>query len=54
MLLSNVLDTKGEGVGEGIPLPWRGLFFNRNLGNTKSRFGCILKFKLTSILTDAV
>ena len=43
----NVLDTKGEGVGGGIPLPrWR-LF--GNVG-TKYRFLCIIKFKLTSTL----
>ena len=41
MLLSNVLDTKGEGVKGGIPLPRWGLF--GNLG-AKFRFLCIINF----------
>ena len=41
MLLSNVLHTKGEGVGGGIPL-----LHGENLG-TKNRFWCIIKYNLT-------
>ena len=33
MLLSNVLDTNGEGVGGGIPLPRWGLFGNLGTKN---------------------
>ena len=51
MLLSTVLDTKGEGVGGGILLQGGDLFLN--LG-TKSRFWCIIMFKVTSILAQNI
>ena len=52
-MLSNVLDTKGEGVGGGIFFisPSHGGGHFGNLG-AKFRFLCIIKFKLTSIIAD--
>ena len=39
MLLSNVLDTNGEGMGGGIPLPRWGLF--GNLGTKNQVLGAL-------------
>ena len=53
LLLSNVLDTKGEGVGGDIPLPRWGTFFGFG-GTIKPGFWCIIRFELTSILAPNV
>ena len=48
LLLSNILDTKGEGVWEGVspPPPTTGTFLD--FGVLKPGFWCVIRFKLTS------
>ena len=45
-MLSNVLDTKGEGVGGSIPIPRWGTFLD--LGLTKTRLWVHYKVKINN------
>ena len=51
-MLSNALDIKGGGCGKGYPPPTVGTFLD--FGVLKQGFGCIIQFRLTSILAPNV